>query len=316
MKIKLYRTVLLILMLLLVAALIACAGSNEKTGRTEAVPQSGLWKESRPMRLLLGSSLARDSAAIITEFYVDQAIRQATDSIAAADYLTINYRDSLAMIAVKEGKEGVPFAELGEKLKLDGIIVTHFARFSSVLGVDIRIVDPKTQKDLYHDLEFSMIRYRDSSGTMLLGPAIYDAVRKGLGRFFGMPHTPSAPIATEPLIMACVVMDQDPKLGRLATMRDKLSYLGVGALGEYGRSAYPELVAFDIASRNQVLRMVNVGEVADYLPMNDLERQALFNLDIDRYVTTIITPITGDSAQVRVEIRSVVSPTRDTLVDA
>ena len=62
--------------------------------------------------------------------------------------------------------------------------------------------------------------------------------------------------------------------------------------------------------------MVNVGAVANYLPMNDLERRALFNLGIDRYVTTLIMPITGDSAQIRVEIRSVVSPTRDTLVDA
>ena len=180
----------------------------------------------------------------------------------------------------------------------------------------MRIVDPKTGKNLYHDLEFSMIRYRDSSGTMLLGPAIYDAVRKGLGRFFGMPHTPSAPIATEPLILASVVMEKDPKLGRLATQRDRLSFLGVGALGEYGRSAFPELVAFDITSRNQVLAMVNVGAVANYLPMNDLERQALFNLDIERYVTAIITPITGDSAQVRVELRGVLSPARDTLLDA
>jgi hypothetical protein len=316
MKIKLYRAILLILVLLLVAALIACAGSNDKTGRTDASAPSGQWKESRPMRLLLGHSQARDSAAIITDFYVDQALRQAADSIPAAEYLTLNYRDSLANIAVSGGKQGVPFDELGEKLKLDGIVVTKFARFSSVLGVDMRIVDPKTQKDLFHVTEFSMIRYRDSSGAMLLGPAIYDAVRKGLGRFFGMPHTPAAPVATEPLIMASVVMVQNPKLGRLATQRDRLSYLGVGALGEYGRSAYPELVAFDITSRNQVLSMVNVGGVADYLPMNDLERRALFNLGIDRYVTAIVTPITGDSAQIRVEIRSVVSPARDTLIDA
>ena len=151
------------------------------------------------MRLLLGHTQARDSAAIITDFYVDQALRQAADSIAAAEYLTLNYRDSLATIAVSQGKQGVPFAELGEKLKLDGIIVTNFARFSSVLGVDMRIVDPKTQKDIYRITEFSMIRYRDSSGTMLLGPAIYDAVRKGLGRFFGMPHTPVAPIAEWPI---------------------------------------------------------------------------------------------------------------------
>jgi hypothetical protein len=322
-RMTLYRTALFILALLLFCALVSCAAeSNKKVSKgsessdtSSAAKPAGGWSRERPMRLLLGGSEARDSAAIITEMFVDQAIRQAADSIPSAKFLTLNYRDSLAGIAVKEGKKGIDIRVLGKDLNLDGVIFTRFARFSSVLALEMRIIDPESGGVLYRDIEFSMIRYRDTSGTMLLAPALYDGVRKALGKYFAVEHRADAPVATEPLLIGSVIIDE-PDLGRLYKSRDPISESGVRALGEYARLHYPELVAFDYQSRNEIYRTVGVGAVENYMPVTELEKHSLFNIGIDRYVTASARMNGRDSVLVRLEIRSIVSPSRDTLVDA
>lgn len=309
-----YTVLLWVLVALLLCAIAACAAESDRHGpATDSAGASGT--REHPMRLLLAASEARDSIQVVEEIFVDQALRRALDSIPAAQFLTLNYRDSLTKLV--EQKEGHPITvqEIGQRLNLDGVIFTRFARFNSVLALELRIVDPRDGRLLYRDLNFSLIRYRDSLGTMLIGPALYDVLRKSVGRFFGVEHTATEPIATEPLIVSAIVIPRDTVLGQISLRRQALSTLGVKALGEYARLHLPELVAFDYVSRNRVYNLVNVAEVDDYEQMTDLEKGALFSLGIDRYVTGSVTPVSSDSVRFRIEIRQVTSRSTDSLID-
>lgn len=317
----LYRIALWMLAIALLVLLFNCAagaGDRADSGKgdpSKGTPPAGAYTPERPMRLVLGGSEARDSAAVITEFYVDQALRAALDSVPAARYVTINYRDSLADVFVREGKKGIPLDELGHRLNLDGVIFTRIARFSSALAVETRIVDPGSGRVLFRDLSFSIIRYRDTAGTMFLGPTLYDAVRKSVGRYFGMPHLAELPVATEPLVIINTEIPSDPALGQVRVQRQGFSTKVVMAFGELARLNFPELVGFDYESRRELMRTVGIGGVDDYMPMSALERQALYNVGIDRFVTSKVS-VDGDSILLRVELRFVTSRTTDSLIDA
>lgn len=319
---SIYRFALWMVALLLLILLFSCTGSApegkaQPAGDAAAGDAAGAARDSAapPMRLVLGGSEARDSAAIVTEFYVDQAFRAALDSIPAAKYVTINFRDSLAQLFVAEGRQGIPLAEMGTRLDLDGVIFTRIARFSSVLAVETRIIDPANGTLLFRDLSFSMIRYRDSTGTMLLGPTLYDAVRKSVGRFFGVPHRPEAPVATVPMIVANVVIPADASLGLIRSGRPTHSSKAVKGLGELARRAFPELIAFDYQSRTELFKTVGIVGVDDYMPLKGLERQAMFNIGVDRYLTATVETV-GDSLRLRAELRWVRSRSADSLLDS
>ncbi len=313
-----YRIMLWVLALAFLIALFSCAaGSNDGMADSTRAAASGrpsAADTSRRFSLLLAGVQAHDSIAVVNDFYVDQALRAALDSVPRARYLTLNYRDSLANLQVAQGKQGIALDDLAARLGLDGVIYTKVARFGSVLALDLRIIDPKSKGILYRDIAFSMIRYRDTSGTMYLGPTLYDAVRKSVGRYFGMPHTAAAPIATVPMIVSGVVIPKDPALGRLSTNRQDISTEGVKALGEYARLHFPELIAFDYGSRDRLYRLINVAAVDDYAPMNALERKALYGVGIDRYATVSVSA--DDSLRVRLELRGVSSASADSLIDS
>ncbi len=315
-----YRIMLWVLALAFLVVLFSCAaGSNDGradstrngTGTEPALRNAG----DKRFTLLLAGTQAHDSIAVVDDFYVDQALRAALDSVPGAEYLTLNYRDSLAGISVAQGNEGIALDELAARLNLDGVVYARVGRFGSMLAVDLRVIDPKTKGVLFHDIAFSLIRYRDSMGTMYLGPTLYDAVHKSIGRFFGVEHRADAPIATVPLVVSGIVIPKDRALGRLSTLRQDLSRDGVRSLGEYARMHFPELVAFDYDSRDRLYRLVNVAAVEDYTPMSLLERRALFNVGVDRYVTAAVSVDGNDSLRLRLEMRMVTSATNDSLID-
>lgn len=265
------------------------------------------------MRLLLGRNESSDSVAPVTDFFVDQALRQALDSIPAADYIRLNVRDSLAELSA-DGK-GVPLTELAEKLNLDGLITTRVVRFSSILAVELRITDPTTSRQLFRDVAYGLIRYRDTSGTMLVGPTLSDLVRQLVGRYFHLPHTAEHPIISEPLVIGSVIIAKDPALGQISVNRDKVSNEGVKALGEFARLHFPELVAFDYESRRELYRTVGLEAVEDFMAVGNQERRALYNLGMDRFVVGSVQHV-GDSVQLRLELRYLVDSRSDTLQDA
>lgn len=319
MKQSRYRIVLWALAALLLVCLFACAKGKEEVARKESridtVSAAGAWKGGHPMRLLLAGSSAHDSVKIASELFVDQSIRSTLDSIPSAQYLTLNYRDSLAGAAVKHGEPGITLEELGERLKLDGAIFTKVARFGSMLAVDLRIVNPKTREVFYHDVSFSLIRYRDSSGSMLIGPALYDAIRKSLGKYFGVPHVAAKPVATEPLVIGSIVVEKSPALKQIAIRRESLTQGTVKALAEYAILHFPELVAFDIDSRSTLYEMFGIKGVENFVPMHAEERRTLNSVGVDRYVTGRVVPV-GDSLRMELELHAITGATSDTLVDS
>lgn len=313
----LIRAILWALIALLVAAIVACAPETTNKGteqKPHATTPAGQWQQTRPMRLLLAGSEARDSVAVATEFIVDQALRRALEGIPQAEYLTLNYRDSLVRQASDSGQK-LTVAQLAQRLNLDGVVYTRLARFSSVLALEFRIADPATGGLIYRDLAFSMIRYRDSAGTMLLGPTLYDVLRKSSAKFFGRPDLDSLPVATTPLVITSIVIEKDTALGRFSTYRQELATEGVKALGEYTRINFPSLVAFDFASRNQVYLLGKILAVDDYKPTSPEERNILYNVGIDHYITGGITSVGKDSIRFRLELRFMKSRTEDLVVD-
>ncbi len=310
---RLYQLLLGAIAILLLILLFSCSAGDG--GRTSGAPTSSKTGESRPKRLILGGSEAGDSAKPATDFYVDQSLRAAVDSIPGVAYTTINVRDSLAEAAIAAGGTGLPTKELGVRLGVDGVVFTRIERFGSVLAGEMRIVAPDDNRVLFRAVAWSFIRYRDTAGTMYLGPTLYDVVRQLLGRYYQVPHTEEKPVATEPLVVTNVVIPRDPVLDQVSVHRDEIATSGVKALGEYARRHYPELVALDYGGRAALYRTVNIGGVEDYVATGANERRAMFNLGIERYVSAVVQPVAADSLLLRVEIRGITSPTSDHVID-
>lgn len=306
---SLQTLLLAVIAILLVAALWGCASQTEE-GIRDA--NKGADTAHR-VRIILAGVEAMDSVRAVNTFYVDQAIRAALDSVPQAQYLTLNIRDSVAAMG---GDSGVNLAKMAEMLHLDEVLAVRAQRFGSILALELRGLDPRTGTTKWRDLSFSFIRYRDSAGTMMLGPTLYDALRKPLWKHYGLKHTPWRIVASEPLVVTNVVIPKDPLLGAsISNDRTKVSTEGVKALGELTRIQHPEIVAFDITSRARLYELAGIGAVEDFMPIGDRERRIMFNVGIDRYMTAAIRPLAPSQIEFSVEIRQVVSPTSDSLID-
>ncbi|MBC8145901.1 MAG: hypothetical protein H7X80_09975, partial [bacterium] len=265
------------------------------------------------LRLLLVGTASQDSVRMVDDFHVDQVLRQIFDSVKGATYLTLNFRDSLALKKDPTGAKGIALKELAGKLDLDAGINVALARFGSVLAVEFQVIDAATGATRFRDLVFQLIRYRDTSGTMLIGPALYDALRTAVGRFVARTHDKTTRVASEPVVLTGFVIPSDPGLMQISKTRDATSRSLLAALHDYAGMHFPELVTFDAASRDRLYQTVRIGSVANYMEPRAAERQALFNVGVDRYLLGSVTPASGDSMRLRLELRSIVSPALDTL---
>ena len=304
------RLLRLLLWCVVVALVIALAGCTSEAdgGRSAAV-------DAPPMRLLFGGNQAVDSASVITDFAVDQVLRQVIDSIPAYHYLTINYRDSLADLARRSGGKGIELEELGGKLDLDGVIFTQVARFGRTLALRMRVVDPSDRATIYQDVEFRAIRYRDSSGTPLLGPALYEAVRGAIGRWAGIRGTQERPVLTQPVVFEGVVIPGGDTLHGVSEQRTRISAEATRALADFALMHFPSIVALGPESRDALYRTAGLGAVNNTMPLSNFERRALYGVDIDTYLLGEVAP-DGDSVRIRLELRRLLSASADTLVDA
>jgi hypothetical protein len=307
-----YLVVLWLLVVALFAGIVGCASGTKEKAQGGAVgdPTSAT---GRPLRLLLVETAAQDSVPIVRDFHVDQVLRQVFDSVDGVDYLTLNVRDSITLAKDPTGKKGVPLPELATALDLDGVINVALARFGSVLAAELRIVDAKSGAVRFRDVVFQLIRYRDSAGTMLVGPALYDALRTNVGRFVGRKHEKGSVVASTPIVLSAVVIPSDPRLRNISSMREGTSRSVLTALHDYAGTHFPELVTFDPMSRDRLYTTIRVAGVPNYQPPKDAERQALFNVGVDRFLVGAIDPVGADSLRMRLEVRTVVDRAHDSL---
>jgi hypothetical protein len=312
----LQRRAYIVLLWMLVAALfvglVSCAPGTKENGQGVTVGDATSATQ-KPLRLILTGTAAQDSVANIADFHVDQVLRQVFDSVDGVDYLTVNLRDSIALAKDPTGKKGIPLAELTKALDLDGGINVAIARFGNVLALDFAVTDARTGKSRYRDFVFQQIRYRDTAGTMLIGPALYDALRTGVGRFVGRRHERTSVAASTPIVLSSIVIPSDPRLREISKSRETTSRSILTALFDYAGTHFPELVLFDALSRDRLYETIRIGAVANYLAPKAGEQRALFNVGIDRYLLGSIDPIGADSLRMRLEIRSIVKPPRDTV---
>jgi hypothetical protein len=308
----LYTVLLWALLAVLFAALASCVtGSKEKGGDTSSAAGGAAPAGSgKPLRLLLGGNESLDSIRVVNDYAVDQVIRQITDSIPAARYLTINRRDSL----VTANKE-ISLADLGRALDLDGVIYTRTARFGSTLAVELRVIEPAGGRPLFRDLSFVTIRFRDREGRMLIGPALYSAVRKSLRAFFALPHADTNISATEPLLISGIVIPQSPSLGRLTRERGRLAETASNALAEYAIRHFPEIVPLDPDSRDRLYESMKVGRVESAITMSDIERDALVSVGVERYLGGEVADAGADSIGIDLVIHQIASNGTDSIID-
>lgn len=296
----------------LFAGLIGCASGTKENAQGMSVGDATAATD-RPLRLLLVETATQDSVPVVGDFHVDQVLRQVFDSVDGVEYLTLNVRDSIALARDSTGTKGVPISELAAALDLDGVINVAIARFGSVLGVELRVVDAKTGTVRFRDVVYQLIRYRDSLGTMLVGPALYDALSAGVGRFVGREHGKGSIVASTPIVLSAIVIPSDPRLRSISSTREVTSRSVLTALHDYAGTHYRELVTFDAMSRDLLYTTVRIGSVPNYQAPRAAEHQALFNVGIDRFLVGSIEPIGADSLRMRLEIRTVVDRVRDSV---
>lgn len=254
-----------------------------------------------------------DSAKAAAPVVVDRMLVQAFDSIPETEYVSITRQGEVG--AGASGSDtAISVEKLARTFSLDGTISLRIARFGSIVGVDMGIFEPISGKEIFRDRAFSFIRYRDQDGTLLFGPALYEALNRLVHRLEKLPDSDYLAVSAQPIIISNVVIGRDSALGKIAANREKISTDGIRALGDFMRLKYPELVVFDYDSRSRVYETVGIGMVEDHAPVRDLERNAMFNLDLPYYLTTAILPAAGDSVEVRAEVRYILSPRTDSLL--
>lgn len=304
--------VLWLLVAALFAGLVGCA-SGSKDNAQGARAGDATSGTDRPLRLLLVETAAQDSVRVVGDFHVDQVLRQVFDSVDGVDYLTLNVRDSIALSRDSTGKTGVSMQELAGALDLDGVISVSVARFGSVLGTEMRVVDAKSGAVRFRDVIFGLIRFRDSTGTMLVGPALYDALRAAVGRFIGRVHDKASIVASTPVVLSAIVVPIDSRLRNISSMREGTARSVLTALHDYAGTHFPEIVTFDPLSRDRLYTTVRIAAVANYMAPRPSELQALFNVGIERHLVGSIDPVGADSVRMRLEVRSVVDRSHDSL---
>lgn len=254
-----------------------------------------------------------DSAKAAAPVVVDRMLVQVFDSIPETEYVSIT-RQGEAGTGASGSDTAISVEKLARTFSLDGTISLRIARFGSIVGVDMGIFEPISGKEIFRDRAFSFIRYRDQDGTLLFGPALYEALNRLVHRLEKLPDSDYLAVSAQPIIISNVVIGRDSALGKIAANREKISTDGIRALGDFMRLKYPELVVFDYDSRSRVYETVGIGMVEDHAPVRDLERNAMFNLDLPYYLTTAILPAAGDSVEVRAEVRYILSPRTDSLL--
>ncbi len=306
---RLWLLVLWTLAAALFVALISCAAESnghdsdrDSTSGTDTVRGSAI-------RLMLGGVSSHDSIAMVGDFHVDQIMRQVLDSIDGVDYIRLNVRDSLALAS---DSGSVRIGPAFDRLHLNGIVFAQLARFGDVLALQMRVVDSTGRTD-YSDLVFTLIRYRDSVGDMLIGPALYDAVRAALGRYLGRQQDSTWHVAREAIVPVSIEIDRGA--GRIGKERTLASAQTLRALAEYADRHIPEITAFSPSARNRLYEATNVGTVEDYGAFNDIERGALYGVGIDRYLVGSYTHEDADSSRLRLELHALRSRTDDEVID-
>lgn len=312
----LYRLSLWLLVVILVAALASCAAGSRENGADSsaiAVKPAGSAPGSaggEPMRLLLGGNESLDSISLVTDYVVDQVVRQISDSIPGAEYQTINKRDSLVSQATE-----ITLAELGRRLDLDGVIYTRTARFGQTLALELRVIDPSDGRLLFRDLSFVTIRFRDSEGSMLIGPALYAAVRKSMRAYFGLEHTRSNLAATEPISISGIRIAPDGGLARITKDRGRLAEGATKALADYAVLHFPEIVPLDPLSRDRMYESLKLGRVESTMGMLAVERDALLSVGIERYLSGVVEASGAENVRFALEIHQIAPGGIDTIID-
>lgn len=298
----------------LLLALCSCSVRDNQGGEGGDAKNDTTMKKAAhqvPKRVMLLGVQAMDSAQAAAPVVVDRMLAQAFDSIAGTEYLPMSRQAE-----VRGTDSTLSVEKLAQELKLDGVLSLRVARFGSIVGVDMGVFEPVGGKEIFHDRAFSFIRYRDQDGTMLFGPALYEALDRLVHRLARRPDSERLVVSAQPIIISNVVIDRNEELGKIADNREKISTDGIRALGDFMRIKYPELVVFDYDSRMRVYETVGVKLVEDHAPVKDLERNAMFNLDLPYYLTTAIVPADGDSVEIRAEVRYILSPRSDSVIAA
>jgi hypothetical protein len=122
--------------------------------------------------------------------------------------------------------------------------------------------------------------------------------------------------AAKPLVIGSVRIERDSSLGRILDNRVEISRDGVRALGDFVRYRFNEFVVFDVDSRTRLYSLVGLELVEDHEPVGNLERQAMFNVDVPYFLTTGITRPGGDSIEFSARLHRVTSPDADVVVDS
>lgn len=273
-------------------------------------------KPTMPTRLILASVQSTDSAASAIPAVLDGMLTQAFDSIPGITYLPLSEQEKFRADVRSEGDSAVPIDRIVDGLSADGVISLRIARFGSLIGVDMGVYDPVSGEPYFHDRGFSFIRFRTDNDTKLMGPALYEALQRCVGRWLKIPDFEELVISARPLIVTNVEIGRDPGLGMISEKRVEISKDGVRAMGDFMRAKFREFVVLDYESRSRVYETVGLALVEDHSAVGDLERDAMFRLDIPYYLTTGVYPAAGDSVEIRAEVRYVTSRSADSLIDS
>ncbi len=260
-------------------------------------------------RVALVQLRTTDSASLATTSVVDAMLLQAFDSVEQVEYVSVQETGIL------EGKE-VSVQTIAEKHHLDHLISVSVARFGSVVGVSMSISGSSDGSVSYRDQTFSFIRFRDSDGTPLFGPGLYEAMYRHILR---VSHTKSGPLpdgrvviaAAEPIIIASVQIPADSSLGRVFENREKISRDAVRALADFSAITFNEFVVFDHESRSRLYNVRGLDQVNDLQPVGDLEREAMHDVNVPFFLSIQVSPEGSESLRIRADIHEVTSRSSD-----
>lgn len=264
-------------------------------------------------RIALISLETDDSSSVATAQIVDQMLAQGFDSLPSIEYLTL---EATGLLQAEEG--GIVQEKIGE-LDVTGIVAVRIARLGSIVGVDFRLFDPESGDPIYHDRAFSFVRFRDQEGSLLFGPALYEALYRhvlliGERSVGSMPDGREVIAAAKPLVVGSVEVSSSSSLGRISEERRKISRDAIRALSDFVSVKSSAFVVFDYNSRSQLYNLVGLDMVDDLEPVGNIERQAMYNVDVPYFLTARVEPDGTANVRIEVSLHQITGLATDTVV--
>ena len=245
--------------------------------------------KEQPQLLLLANVQINKNIEGLSLKKVESALNLAAGLSGKYMLIPNTVRDSIVDHFMKNKKQ--PTADdIANELGAGKVVFINLNVLEKIIRVAYTAVDLKN-KSKAEGTGYAYVAYSlKETGQLIYDPALLEALQRAMAvadkdtNMFAGSKFPVYPAQT--LVVGGIEFQHDPELQKWDLFHDKTvnSYAGVETIISKARNN-ERYVVYDIGSRDSVYALFNLRLVENCFAPNNLEIKALFNLEVDRFIT-------------------------------